>query len=275
MTMKARGMMLERPLSPDERAEIERYEGPFVSYGDVKRDLVDPAGLGDRVRRWRDRYDRDMTEFVLRFQHRALLEIDPMDVKDAIGASSHALGNVTSAENHAAIRDINPPWAMEYLFHELLEAEGRVPTWDAFRAHLVGPRASSWYDIILSAGRGAGLTDHETHRAMQWRSGNAWNALIRQTYLLASLRHNGIPVKYHMLAHVLLRVDGWLGDRLIYLWMPNIHELHKQDPRRIFGDRGFRFMDGTIERQGYGRVWLPSGEYIDRLADFMAEGDAA
>ncbi len=45
---------------------------------------------------------------------------------------------------------------------------------------------------------------------------------MREVYLLSSLYHiYNVPVKYHMLADVLLRTDGWVDQRLIYLRVPN------------------------------------------------------
>src|SRR5262249_1228764 len=99
----------------------------------------------------------------------------------------------------------------------------------------------------------------------------AWQSCLREVYLIALLHHvHGIAVKYHVLADVLLHVDGWYGCELIYMRVSNELEARKEDPAEVFPTPRFRVHRGNIPHQGYGRVWLPLREDVDRLRSVLA-----
>ncbi len=215
-----------------------------------------------------------MARHILDFEVHALWQSAPERIEQTARTSSHALGNIAASENRAVIRDAYTDWAMEFLFHDFIETFAYVPTWDDFRDYIVSSRPVDWYRPMRVIGLSQGLRGEVLDRALQWRLGNAWMSSLRVAHLLVSLRHvYNIPVKYHPLVDVLLRVDGWHGNHLIDLRVPNLMELRKSDPRLVFAEHGFSFHQSDVRRQGYGHVWLASKSYIEDLAYFLRDED--
>ena len=275
--------MVDRPLSEAERAELLRKglghvargepPEPIFTWSQAVRELVRPAGLEDRMRRWEHRYDRDFARTVMALRHTYLPGVTPTMVDEALAASSHALGELTREVNVDPVKSANPPWALTYLFHEVLETDHAVPTWDRYRVVLTGALAERWYAPVLAEARAAGLSDAEAHRAIQWRTANAWQGCMRKVSVLATLRDtHGLPVAYHQLADVNLKVDMWMDRCVVRLVMPSRYEQHKDTSMAAFERAGFRVLEIEHRGRGDGYLWLPHASIVDALADQLVGG---
>lgn len=245
---------------------------PFT-YADANAALVTPAGIETRVTTWQQRRGTSLSRWVLGFTHTTLPEVTPEDVRSVLSRSSHALGYLTKEhDTERLIADANPPWALMYLFHDCMERQGRVPTWGEFYSFVTGPAERRWWAVVREASKRRKLDQLHAIRAATWRLATAWQSAIRTVYALAVLRHeHDVDARYHLFAHVELRVDGWHGDRAYRLVMPSEYERKKTDPRTILG--GAVTVE-DVEVVGYGRgvVYLPSDTALARLARWLGEG---
>ncbi len=56
---------------------------------------------------------------------------------------------------------------------------------------------------------------------MRWRIGNYYYSFLREIHLLSILRETGLDLLFHPLADALFRVDAWLGDLVLSLYVGN------------------------------------------------------
>ena len=250
-----------------------------ISYDDCYNQLLHRAGdpANAALAQWRRRpgYEH-VVEFVTNFSHEYLFSIGPNDVRSVISNSSHALGNIQSVEQLFYIEDFTTPFAFQHLFHWYIEENKAIPTWTQFRDWMVeGLAAKYWYVPLKNY-----LEKHFPNgdrnawsRAARWRLGKVYLSNMRELELLAKLRSLGIPLCYHILADVLFRVDFWVGNVIVCTYFPNPNyregALGRKPPaERFFSDANppFEIVHMTIERQGFGRVWLASDASIANLA---------
>ncbi|MBM85285.1 MAG: hypothetical protein CMM47_04610 [Rhodospirillaceae bacterium] len=52
--------------------------------------------------------------------------------------------------------------------------------------------------------------------AVRWRLGKFYYSAVREVDLLISINAAGIPLKYHLVADVLLRVDYWVDQNWVH-----------------------------------------------------------
>ncbi|HLH64163.1 MAG TPA: hypothetical protein VKV27_00530 [Solirubrobacteraceae bacterium] len=159
------------------------------------------------------------------------------------------------------------------------ETLGRPPLWDElvqmWRADgpikdMLGLPARR----VVNEAAAAGHSQSDAQEAMWWRLGNAYYSSLRELYVLAVLREAGFPVEYHVIADALFRVDFWLGDIVISLFVANAQYRdgegagRKPSARDIVGDcPAFSFVDmPRLTRHEYGTVHLPSKAEIQRFA---------
>lgn len=245
-----------------------------TAYGDVLRLIEKARKGGELLRWWQGKYSTGLQRYVTGFRHRALYDVTPNDVLTVIEESSHALGLIPKEADIPTTRDAHIEYAIEYLFHGLLEHLGRVPTWDEFWYDMRGPRSKWWFDLMLGLCRERGIEEKAALHGIQWRLGIAWQSSIREVHLISCLRHrHRVNVKYHILADVLFRTDGWLGNRLIYLRVPNSLENRKTDPAEIFPTPAYRVHRVSVEHQGFGKVWLAPEEEASGAAAFLRAGE--
>ena len=119
-------------------------------------------------------------------------------------------------------------------------------------------------------------TDRQIDNAVRWRLGKFYYSALREVDLLAALHAKGVPLKYHVLADVLLRVDYWMGKTLICIYFPNTEYRSGESGRKpkaaqVFVDSGanFKIVDFPVTRQGYGRFWGVSEDSKKELADLL------
>jgi hypothetical protein len=208
------------------------------------------------------------------FSHSFLFQIHPEDIRDNLAEISkhreeHALGTVRWNNAFKPIADASGPPPLCFAFHILLEHYRHIPCWtqffdfveknpmffhDFFFKTVGYDRADPRYDMrIMSGDMGA----------LRWRLGNAYYSFVKETYLLASLRHTyGIDARYHFLIDVEWKADIYAGDVLLELYIGN--KAYKADN---FSGRKVRCRDknkgckvlqleSDIE-EIFGKVWLP------------------
>lgn len=250
-----------------------------TSFNDCHRELVMNATAYGRAQyeRWRQRpgYSK-VVEFVSTFTHRHLYKLSLSDVQNAIKASQHALGNVRSEEQLKIVENFSTPFAFQHLFHWYIESERKIPTWKEFRDWMVaGPAAVHWYLPLkryLEA-NGKSYTRDQWSRAAKWRLGKVYMSNIRELHLLTSLSNAGLPVQYHLLADVLLRVDFWCETVLVCVYFPNslyrAGAAGRKPPASDFFDAEagrYDIVHFGIERQGFGNIWLATNDSCSGLA---------
>ena len=249
-----------------------------TTFDDVLRDIVAPGGA--RAERelalWRSRrLDGPLQEavhaFVTGHGHSVLNRLGVADVRaatewdygdPALRLERHALGERRADDTKIkAVEDWTTPWALSFVFHDLLERLGHVPTWPEMRAFINGGGramlkepfdrafAPAW---TLGQGRGYDLARKERHyAAFRFRVGKAYYSALREIDAFVRLRRIfGLPLRYHVLADVLFRTDFWCGRALVDLMVPNAAYRD--------GGRGRKRQSGEfMDQDGFGRLVIP------------------
>jgi len=254
----------------------------FIGYEECQRELLANANAAGKTahERWLTRFDlkEAVIPFVQGFKHEKLFTFAMSDYERVVKESGHALGNVQSGEQIKGIEDYNTPFALQHLFHDLIETKGILPTWEQYstwmkteaKSRYLGPLMAHFgYRELDTAGR------LRLGRAIQWRLGKFYYSAMREIELMLKVKEvHGVQMRYHLLADVLLRVDFWHGKTLICVWFSN-PKYRTQDAGRKVAAKTY-FDDGSddiniinveIERQGYGNFWRASNDSIQRLGE--------
>lgn len=252
-----------------------------VTFKDCFDELVDQGGGGARAayEQWKRRPGYDsVVSFVHGFCHQAVFEITPEEVQRTIRQTEHALGDVPKESQIGKIEDFTCPFALQHIFHRLIERTGDIPTWQRFWSWMQNQARPYWLDQIepLRTQLRGTYTDERIDDAIRWRLGKFYYSAVREVDLLAFLHSNGVRVKYHLLADVLLRVDYWIDEKLICAYLPNARYRtagsgRKPPAERFFQSsrRPFEIIDFEVERQGFGRTWLVSEASKRRLVGLL------
>lgn len=93
---------------------------------------------------------------------------------------------------------------------------------------------------------------------------------------------HGIPLRYHVLANVLLRADFWIGDVILCTYFPNPKYRsgdtgRKPPAERFLGDADppLEILDVEVERQGFGNFWTLSAESLRDAAREIEDHDSS
>jgi hypothetical protein len=252
----------------------------------VITDLSDVSELFDgtkssayyRYLNWRNRPGhKEVVKFVEGFRHEHLFRVTVSDIESMKSRSEHALGAVAREESLDEVEDFYAVFALEHIFHKFIEARNTIPTFQEFRNWMMTDAFDLWLGPFQ---RKYGIQfdppnpGHPLARALRWRLGKFYYSAVREVEVLVKLRErHGVPLKYHLLADVLLRVDFWSGRTLLCIYFPNSKYRDKDAGRKppastVFGDRlsHFRIIDCPLQRQGYGRFWTVSDRSIAGLA---------
>lgn len=238
---------------------------------------------------WRERPDRaEVAPVVLSHVTRVVYGLLPCDVIGVCQRTEHALGDVQRrrAEGVAPIRDWNPAFAFVHVFHYLTEKIGRLPTYQELRhlcqedqgaiAMLGEPSVDKWRDVERE-----GFDRAEVKDAIRWRVGNAYYSFLREIYVLSFCRSRGVDLCYHPLADALLRVDFWVGDVILSLYIDNPAYRQgtagrKEPPQSILSDArpAFRYLSAALPaRNSFGDVHLPKNSELEELISQLNEPD--
>lgn len=183
----------------------------------------------------------------------------------------------------AEVEDWTTPFAFQHLFHKYIEVERKVPTRQDFAAWLRGDAAAFFIHPLLEH-VGWETADRERRRklkrAFRWRIGKFHLSSMRELDVFVRLRSvYGIPVRYHVLADVLLRVDLWHGDDLVCLYFPNPKYRDQEAGRKAPAEKFFSSASPsfcihhvTIHRQGFGRLWVADEDSMRKLTRLLEGG---
>lgn len=232
--------------------------------------------------RWRAQPDKAsaVVPFVEKAATAAAYMLKPSDVEFACAHTVHALGDIDKrvATSVAAIVDWHPSFAFQHVLHHCLETLGEAPTYQAFRtfcrddemarAMLTDPARER-----VAQAEAAGVPASVARSAMQWRVGNAYLSFMRELYVLSVLRQAEVDARYHVLADVLFRVDFWVADLCLSVFVGNPRFLSGSSGRKIpapdlLSDGPFAFAILELPtRHVYGVVHLPDAtEVVTTLA---------
>lgn len=252
-----------------------------VCFDDCKRELLERGGAPARraYDRWRRRegYEK-VVAFVHETEHRHLFAVTPEHLDEVKRRSEHALGDVQSTEQLPRVEDFTCPFALQHLFHDYLERHERVPTWQEWNEWMWGPACRGFVLPLLDSLGWADASSPERgafERATRWRLGKFYYSAVREVELLTRLRvEHGVPLKYHVLADVLLRADFWLGDVVVCTYFPNPTYRDRKAGRKPPAQRylgqaepPLSILHVPVERQGFGTFWSISDASLLRLAD--------
>lgn len=167
------------------------------------------------------------------FTHQALFEIPPEAVKDAMHHTEHSLGALDKhTHSLQLVEDFDTPFAQSFFFHHCLESQRQVPLWQNIWAAKFDEPYRSWYFERLQIHARDRFTEGQVVSAFQWRFGKYYYSALRELYIFSALRHvYGVPLKCHLFADLVLKVDGWHGWNLMYLRVPNQWEMRKKGPK--------------------------------------------
>jgi hypothetical protein len=251
-----------------------------VSFEDCKRELFGIANPYGRAayEEWRQRpgYGQ-VVAFVERFSHRHLFTLSFAAIRETMKRSEHPLGDVAKEEAIGFIENFTCPFALQHIFHGFIEERGAVPTWQDFDAHIHTGARSQWLEPLrhdlggapdikaLIAQYGRDDAWERVKRAIRWRLGKFYLSAIRELDLLTRLRELGAPIKYHLLADVLLRVDFWTDGALVCVYFENPKYRGRKHPAEDYF-AGHNIIHAKIERQGFGRFWLATETAVQELA---------
>jgi len=256
------------------------------------RELMEPGGASVRAEyeAWRRRPGFGAVhEFVGGFSHRALYALSVADVEAACRRTEHALGDVSKGwleaqPDYRAARDFDTPFAMQHLFHAFLERRGRLPLWQDVMPFLerevpeyyVGPfREATGYASSPPPRRAV------LDKGIRWRLGCAYYSFLREADVLVRLRRaHGVDARYHLLADVTFRVDLWVGNVIVSLFVSNGDFRtaqgggRKTPVMRVFRDGADRFSFVDMPRpkpRKFGVVDLVPVEEVAALARRIEE----
>ena len=259
-----------------------------VGFGDCKRELLDRAkGRAlEEYRRWRRQPGYgEVVDFVETFEHKYLFETTMSEISAVKRRSEHALGDVEKEEQLPEVENFTCPFAFQHLFPFYIEEKRSLPTWQEFSTWLQGPVTELYTDHLLNR-TGWHEADKKRRlrlkRAYRWRLGIAYYSALREVELLTRWRDEySLPVRYHLLADVLLRVDFWLGDALVCTYFPNKKYRsgtrgRKLQAARLFSaaEPPFKILDIEVPRQGRGNLWSLNKEAVQRSAQYLRDAQA-
>ncbi|MYW97457.1 hypothetical protein G3I59_44315 [Amycolatopsis rubida] len=237
-----------------------------------------------KFKNWHDDESRSqVVDLVTRHRTAELYRLTLDDVRRVCTSTDHALGNVErrKAESVAKARDWWPKFAFTHVMHHYLEQQQELPTWQHLRQYLLGTDEG----MFLLGNDATELSNELLHDgvpqdlardAIQWRVGNAYYSFLREVYTIVTLRSRGLDVRVHPLADALFRVDAWMDNTVISLFVENEnYRRQKGLPPTGRKDRPsdllrgalqpFRFYDIELGRAtAWGEVHLPSNTMLDR-----------
>jgi hypothetical protein len=241
-----------------------------VSFANCKRELLGRANAKGRATysEWRQRPGRDeVVAFVEGFTHRNLFELTPDTLRAVMKSSAHPLGDVRKEEAIKSIEDFTCPFAPQHIFHGYVEETGMVPRCREFDHFIRNGARSKWLEPLRGAlpsfpevnemvGKwGRERAWEKVKRAIRWSVGKFYLSGIREIDLLTRLRELGVPLRYHLVADVLMRVDFRTENALVCVCFENQAFRQRKQPTENFFP-GANILHQKIERQGFGCFWL-------------------
>ncbi len=112
---------------------------------------------------------------------------------------------------------------------------------------------------------------------MHWRIGYFYYSFLREQYIFSRFRLCGVPVKQHPLADALFRVDGWVANLNINLYVGNpkyrdnnVGQKHRAQEILKSSKPPFCWEDIALTpATKFGRVHVPELRDIDAYAEHI------
>jgi hypothetical protein len=232
------------------------------------------AGRSQLARRSWARWQRDAVEQKAAWLRGHRTRVPYLQTPDSVigvaAASSHPLKDLKKPELAHYTRDWRPDFAFHFVFAYVTEALGKPPTWQEFGRFCLTDQLA--YGML---GRPAelerkrlegkfGIPSDQARFAVRWRVGIAYYSYMRELYCLAVLRGAGIDARTHPLADVLWRVDLWVDDLCVELFISNVRFKsssggRKPKPEGYIGDGPFDIVRVELPKQHkYGELHVPA-----------------
>jgi hypothetical protein len=170
----------------------------------------------------------------------------------------------------AALDDMTGGEPLALALHRFVEEHGRVPDWPETVAWMIEPHilatfvgpAWSLFHTMPEPGR---PSRPRWQLGIAWRIGNAYLSFLREMDFLSRMTHvHGIPLRFHIVADAVLKVDFFVGSSLVCVWMKNDYRERKATPVPAKG----RVHDVTYSLKGVGwnSVMRASEDDLRKLA---------
>jgi hypothetical protein len=248
-----------------------------TTFAEVLHHFCDRSpGARRRFDAWRgDPHKAEVVPYVEHTVTRVPYVLKSSDIEGVCRRTVHALGKVkrTDAESVPEIVDWHPAFAFEHVVHHATETLGHVPTYQEFRVFCLNDALAE--AMLLRPAReqarfaeSAGHVPEVVRASIQWRVGNAYLSYLREMYVIAVLREEGLDVRYHLLADVLFRVDCWVKDTCVGIYVRNVkfragRRGRKPRVQEILGEGPFAFVELELApRHEFGTVHLPERSSI-------------
>ncbi len=206
-------------------------------------DIVEPGGstAADSLAEWLKRRHgvdpglQEVHDFILSFKERLLYRLQISDLETVTywpvkryGPTDprHALGDMKAADgNIGEVQNFKTPWTYAYIFHDLMERLGHVPSWPETIAHLRGdgrPHLLDPFERHFDYPKQSNDFKTRYNTALRWRTAVAYYSFIREIDLIVRLRRDHhLPIKFNLLADAQFKIDLWCGRVLIALLISN------------------------------------------------------
>lgn len=210
----------------------------FCNLEMFKNDIIKPGGIvaEKNLSFWMQRAQKtewvDIGTFVSNHDHKTLYQLTLDDInrvtkdRDPSIRTGHAIGNIHRGEvGVSRTEKFSTPWALVYLFHGLMERKGTLPRWEDFDNFLRGAARKRYYEPFMKAFDYPNQTEQsivELERGFHYRAGNAYYSFLREIDLFTRLRIiYGLDVRYHLLADTQFKIDLWVKNVLVSLFIGN------------------------------------------------------
>ena len=245
------------------------------------------ARAARELARWRTTSDAAKVEFVESAVTEVAYAQTPETIDAVCAAGDHPLGNIRKKDivDIDAATNWYPDFAFHHVLHHATASLQTIPTFAGFQAFCSNdPLAHTMLVLPAAEARAAaeraGADPSAAWDAVRWRIGLAYYSFLREMYSLAVLRAAGIDARYHVLADVLWRVDLWVGDLCLELYVNSprfkSHDAgRKTRSRDWLGDGPFAFAKFEIARRTeFGVAHLPDPDDLVRVVRLRLAGDA-
>lgn len=246
-------------------------------------------------RRHRCSDSQEVHDFVTRHDHGIMLRMNVADVVSATEWNGRWSGD--DPENRHALGDLDkrtdvmdvvedwamPPWALAFLFNDLMARMGRIPTWQEVRRFISGAARHRMLSRFARLVGWPGLSPEERERhlrALRWRVGKAYYSWLREVDLFVRLhRIHGLPVRMHMIADTVFKTDLWCGSNLVSVLVRNERYRSGDKGRKrraediLSGEHGLRMSSievACVPRGGKPQLFAP--DEVARLAGHVGQG---
>jgi hypothetical protein len=263
-----------------------------VLFDDVRCEIIVPGG--DRAQRtlddWLERKNAHpfyvyIQRLVQGIEHEFLMGLDRQAVDrvcrhpDPSIRTDHAIGDLRPKDSIREVEDFTTPYTYSYMLHGMMEHFRILPRWSDFWAYFRGKADWAFYTPFKER-FSLDPSDRDRwmayHRALHWRVGNGYYSFLREVDLITRLRcDHGLPIRYHILADVLFRVDMWVGNVLVCVYIKNKTYRDQQFGRKktvadLIDVSKFKVLHVDLEAPlVFGRPSLVPDAEVERLASVI------